>query len=607
LFFSVFRGKLESEQSGFPFMIFIQRAEENPLAGIMRKKVRGVALKKLPIGVESFRTFFTDDYYLVDKTGFIVELMQEKGIVNLFTRPRRFGKSLNMDMLKTFFEVGTDASLFEGLKVSQEKELCEQCMGKFPVISITLKSVAGLTFESACNSLKSVIWNEAMRFPFLAESDCLNKQDKAKYTSLIELSPDGTSAMPMALVEEALQLLCKLLAKHYGTKPILLIDEYDVPLDKAFQAGYYDEMILLIRNLLGNALKTNPDLNFAVLTGCLRISRESIFTGLNNLKVHTITDTSYEEQFGFTDGEVREMLEYYGLSGQYDTAKEWYDGYRFGEINIYCPWDVINFCYDARKRKQLYPKNYWANTSGNGLVRRFIDKATALTKRELEMLVAGENVTKLISQELTYPELDKNIDNLWSVLFTTGYLTQRGTPDGRNYELVIPNMEIRELFVTQIQEWFKDTVSEDRGTMADFCAAFPAGDTEQIEKQLNAYLWKSISIRDTAVRLPYRENFYHGILLGILQYEDNWIVMSNTESGTGYSDILIETPEGIGIVLELKYAGDGNLPSHCEEALQQIEKKQYDATLIDDGMETIMKYGIAFYKKKCKVMLSGRT
>jgi hypothetical protein len=476
-------------------------------------------------------------------------------------------------------------------------------MGKFPVVSITLKSAAGLTFEAACSSLKNVIWNEARRFSFLEESDRLDEKDKNSYKSLIKLEKNGSVSMPMDVLEASLQMLCKLLAKHYGIKPILMIDEYDVPLDKAYQAGYYDEMISLIRNLLGNVLKTNADLNFAVLTGCLRISKESIFTGLNNLKVYTITDTNYAEYFGFTDDEVKEMLEYYGLSDRYDLVKEWYDGYRFGEVNVYCPWDVINFCFDARKTKQLYPINYWANTSGNGLVRSFIDKATALTKRELEKLVAGESVTKRISQELTYPELDKNIDNIWSVLFTTGYLTQQGTKDGRSYELVIPNMEIRELFVTQIQEWFKDAVSEDHRTLADFCAAFPAGDVEKIENQLNAYLWRSISIRDTSARLPYRENFYQGILLGILQYEENWIVLSNAESGTGYSDILIETPEGIGIVLELKYAENGNLQAHCEEALQQIEEKQYDAVLIDDGMDTILKYGISFYKKRCKVLL----
>jgi hypothetical protein len=563
-----------------------------------------LTLKKLPLGIEFFSEFFTDDYYYVDKTEFIAALLQNKGKVNLVTRPRRFGKSLNMDMLKTFFEIGTDASLFEDLKISQKKELCEQYMGKFPVVSVTLKSAAGLTFESACSSLKNVIWNEAMRFSFLKESDRLNEEDKDRYKSLINLDENGSvSSMPVDTLETSLQVLCKLLTKHYGISPILIIDEYDVPLDKAYQAGYYDEMISLIRNLLGNALKTNPDLNFAVLTGCLRISKESIFTGLNNLKVYTITDTNYASYFGFTDDEVREMLDYYGLSDRYDMVKEWYDGYRFGEINVYCPWDVINFCFDARLTKQLYPVNYWANTSGNGLVRLFIDKATALTKRELELLVAGESVTKRISQELTYPELDKNIDNIWSVLFTTGYLTQRGTTDGKSYDLVIPNREIRELFVTQIQEWFKDAVSEDHSTLADFCAAFPARDIEKIENQLNAYLWKSISIRDTSARLSYRENFYHGILLGILQYEDNWIVMSNTESGTGYSDILIETPEGIGIVLELKYAEDGNLQAHCQEALQQIEKKQYDAVLIDDGMDTILKYGISFYKKKCKVLL----
>jgi hypothetical protein len=561
-----------------------------------------VTLKKLPIGIENFSEFFTDDFYYVDKTGFIVELLQTWGKVNLFTRPRRFGKSLNMSMLKAFFEIGGEAAFFEGLRVLQEKELCEQYMGKFPVISVSLKSVDGLTFDSACTSLKFLIRMEAGRFSFLEKSSRLDEKDKIMYHALTAVEANGSSSMSMEAVEWSLQLLCKLLAKHYGCKPILLIDEYDVPLDKAYQAGYYDEMVLLIRNLLGNALKTNPDLQFAVLTGCLRISKESIFTGLNNLKVHTITDTSYEEYFGFTDDEVKEMLEYYGLSGQYDTAKEWYDGYRFGEINVYCPWDVINFCYDAGTTKQLHPKNYWANTSGNGLVRRFIDKATSLTKRELEHLVAGEAVTKQINQELTYPELDKNIENLWSVLFTTGYLTQQGSKDGRTYELVIPNLEIRELFVTQIQEWFRDTVSQDRSTIGRFCASFPAGDTEQIEKQMNTYLWNSISIRDTAVRSEYRENFYHGMLLGILQYEENWIVKSNVESGTGYSDILIETPEGIGIVIELKYAGDSDLKAHCEEALRQIEEKQYDAYLMDDGMESIIKYGIAFYKKKCKVI-----
>jgi hypothetical protein len=360
-------------------------------------------------------------------------------------------------------------------------------------------------------------------------------------------------------------------------------------------------MVSLIRNLLGNALKTNPDLQFAVLTGCLRISKESIFTGLNNLHVHTITDNSYEEYFGFTDEEVKKLLEYYGLSEHYATVKEWYDGYRFGNLDVYCPWDVINYCYDARVTPNLYPKNYWANTSGNGLVRRFIDKATSHTKQELEQLVAGEAVIKPVSQELTYPELEKSIDNLWSVLFTTGYLTQKTCVDGRSYELVIPNREIRELFVTQIQEWFRESLSQDSSTIDRFCAAFPAGDAQLIEKQMNKYLWNSISIRDTAVRSDRKENFYHGMLLGILQYAENWIIKSNVESGTGYSDILLETPEGIGVVIELKYAEDNNLNAHCEEALRQIEEKQYDAYLLDDGMETIIKYGIAFYKKKCRV------
>jgi hypothetical protein len=510
-----------------------------------------------------------------------------------------------MNMLKKFFEIGCDPSLFDGLKISQEKELCEAYMGQFPVISVTLKGVDGLNFDSAWEAMRTVIGNEAMNFQFLKDSPALTEEEKSLYCQMIrigEKTDDGMYGMSPDMLVNSFRTLSNLLAKHYGRKVIFLIDEYDVPLDKAFQAGYYNEMVSLIRNLFGNALKTNENLQFAVLTGCLRISKESIFTGLNNLKMHGITDSRYDEYFGFTDDEVKELLAYYGLSDRYQIVKEWYNGYQFGEASVYCPWDVINYCDEARWTKDLHPKNYWANTSGNAMVRRFIDKATAQTKREIEQLIAGESISKQVCQELTYHELDKSIDNLWSVLFTTGYLTQRGCTDGTHYDLCIPNREIRDLFVKEIREWFNDTSHSDHTTIEQFCAAFPQGETQAIEKQLNRYLWNSISIRDTAVKTELKENFYHGLLLGILQYEDSWYIRSNVESGLGYSDILIETADRIGIVIELKYADDSNLDAHCREALQQITEKQYNAQLIEDGMETIISYGIAFYKKSCKVM-----
>jgi hypothetical protein len=446
-----------------------------------------------------------------------------------------------------------------------------------------------------------VIGKEALRFQFLADSPKLSEADKKQYQALIQMEK-GTFAMKEPSLLTSLQTLSELLSRHYDRKVVLLIDEYDVPLDKAFQAGYYNEMVSLIRNLFGNALKTNENLQFAVLTGCLRISKESIFTGLNNLKVHGITDSRYDEYFGFTDDEVKELLAYYGLSDRYQIVKEWYNGYQFGEASVYCPWDVINYCDEARWTKNLHPKNYWVNTSGNAMVRRFIDKATVQTKREIEQLIAGESISKQVCQELTYHELDKSIENLWSVLFTTGYLTQRGCTDGTHYDLCIPNREIRDLFVKEIREWFNDTSHSDHTTIEQFCAAFPQGEAQTIEKQLNRYLWNSISIRDTVVKTELKENFYHGMLLGILQYEDSWYIRSNVESGLGYSDILIETADRIGIVLELKYADDSNLDARCREALQQIIEKQYNAQLIEDGMETIVSYGIAFYKKSCKVM-----
>ena len=524
---------------------------------------RGVEIvrKKLPIGIENFEEFFSEDFYYVDKTLFIKKLLQNWGKVNLFTRPRRFGKSLNMSMLKCFFELGIDPALFDGLKIAQEKSLCEKYMGRFPVISISLKSVDGRSFESASVALRTLIGNEARRFAFLRNSTNLSNDEKESYAQLTEVGPaqGGFYTMTEGMAAASLQTLSQLLEKHYGQKVILLIDEYDVPLDKAFQAGYYDEMVSLIRNLLGNALKTNNSLYFAVLTGCLRISKESIFTGLNNLKVHTISDVRYNEYFGFTNAEVDKLLEFYGLPAYKDTIRDWYDGYCFGDTDVYCPWDVINYCDELLAAPNTPPKNYWANTSGNDLIRRLLKKANLTTKNEVEELLNGGQITKRMKQELTYREVNDSIENVWSVLYATGYLTGKHVEqeDADIFRLWIPNGEIRKLFYELVEDWFREVTRSDMSRINRFCAAFPAGDTDTIQDMLNDYLWDSISVRDTAVRRNMKENFYHGMLLGLLRSQDSWLVKSNAETGEGYSDISIQTPERTGIVIELKYADDG--------------------------------------------------
>ena len=562
--------------------------------------------KKLPVGIENFKEFRSENFYYADKTGLIIDLLHSWGKVNLFTRPRRFGKSLNMSMLQSFFEIGCDRLLFDGLKIAQEKDLCEEYMGQFPVVSISLKDVGGLSFEAACSAIRSVVGNEAMRFQFLKESAALSEEEKERYKQLIEIDRNQTEvyAMSEAVFNVSLQTLSILLQKHYDKKVILLIDEYDVPLDKAFQAGYYDEMVSLIRSLFSSALKTNDSLYFAVLTGCMRISKESIFTGLNNLNVLSITDVHFDEYFGFTDSDVKKILSYYGLDSAYGTVKKWYDGYQFGNVSVYCPWDVIRYCYALLADRNALPEDYWSNTSSNSIVRRFIDKADKRTKNEIERLIDGETIIKEIRPELTYHELDSTIENLWSVLFTTGYLTQRGRENGRRYRLAIPNLEIRELFVYQIKEWFAETSKKDAPKLDSFCEAFPAGDASAVERLFNDYLWNAISIRDTFVAKERKENFYHGVLLGLLQYKENWLVRSNVESGEGYSDILVEVPESrIGVVIEIKYAEDDKLDIGCAKALCQIEEKKYESLLLADGMQTIRKYAIACFRKHCKVIL----
>ena len=558
--------------------------------------------KKLPVGIDDFGKLRREDFYYIDKTGLIRDLLNNWGEVNLFTRPRRFGKTLNMSMLKCFFEIGTDKTLFDGLAISQEAALCEEYMGKYPVIFISLKDVDGLRFEYARKRLIKKVGTEAERFRFLLNSDRLSVNEKEKYSALVALDK-GQYVMDEEMLTSSLEVLSSLLCRHYGKKAILLIDEYDVPLDKAFQHGYYNEMVLLIRGLFGQVLKTNEFLQFAVLTGCLRVSKESIFTGLNNFDVNSIVDVEHDEQFGFTDSEAQRLLEDYGLNERAGIVKEWYDGYRFGNANIYCPWDVIKYTKKLLADPYAEPEAFWINTSGNDLVKRFIDKADKTTQNEIERLIAGEAIEKAIRLDLTYNELDASIANLWSVLFTTGYLTQTGRAVNGVYKLVIPNREVREVFILQIQEWFKETTLADSARINRFCAAFPAGDVSTIQDMLHDYLWDSISVRDTAVRTSMKENFYHGMVLGLLRSQGNWLIQSNAETGEGYSDISVSTPARTGIVIELKYANDGDLEAACAEALKQIEEKKYAVGLQRQGMKTIIRYGIAFWEKECMVVM----
>ncbi len=551
---------------------------------------------KLPVGIENFEEIRKSGFYYIDKTRLIEQLLQNWGKVNLFTRPRRFGKTLNMSMLKSFFEIGTDSSLFEGLYISNNTELCNEYMGKYPVIFLSLKGVDGLTFSKSKEMLSEIIKEEADRHYYLKNSEKLTQEDRISFQSILTGTDEN--------IENSLKTLSRFLYKHYDRKTIIIIDEYDVPLDKAFQNGYYKEMVALIKGIFGQALKTNDFLQFAILTGCLRISKESIFTGLNNFEVLSILNVQYDECFGFTDAEVRKILKDYGLSAHYADMKEWYDGYRFGNTDIYCPWDVIRYSKSLCMDEEAKPEDFWSNSSGNAIVRRFIDKADASTKNEIERLIAGEYIEKEISQELTYEELDDKIENLWSVLFTTGYLTQQGRTDDDRYRLAIPNKEIRNLFIKKVREWFRDASKNDGKALEEFCNAFIQKNSQKIEQLFGDYLWNTINIRDTAVAKEKKENFYHGILLGLLGYKSNWIIKSNAESGTGYSDILIEAPDNrTGIVIELKYAENGNMDKACLDAIKQIEEKDYVGRLKQDGMRNFISYGIACYKKDCKVML----
>lgn len=559
---------------------------------------------KLPVGIEDFQEIRRNGFYYIDKTGLIEQLLDSWGKVNLFTRPCRFGKSLNMSMLRYFFEIGTDMTLFNGLHIMQRKDLCDEYMGRFPVVFLTLKGVDGLTFEKATNKLIKIVALEAERFIFLKNSDKLTDNEKQRYCALVKMQ-DGKYAMDEDTLESALQTLSELLYRHYGQKVVILVDEYDVPLDKAYQNGYYKEMVSMIRSLFGEALKTNEFLQFAVLTGCLRVSRESIFTGLNNFKIFSITDARFDEQFGFTEDEVGKMLKDYHLEEHLAEMKEWYDGYHFGDADIYCPWDVINRVDDLCDTPEAKPKCYWINSSGNALVKRFVSIANRTTQDEIEHLIAGEPIEKSVRLDLTYDEIDKSIDNIWSVLFTTGYLTQADMTEQGAYKLVIPNKEVRTVYISQIQEWFKQKIADNTEQMAHFWKAIEDGNAEIIEQYLNQTLSNTISVFDTKAPEMEKENSYHTFLAGMLTGNTDWVVKSNVEAGEGFADIIIkpQNPDD-GIIFELKCSKEASgLDKACERAIKQIGDRRYLEYLKNDGRHNMIFYGIAFYKKRCKVVV----
>ena len=560
-------------------------------------------MRMLPVGVDSFEKIRKNNYYYVDKTNLIEQIIQNLPEVSLYTRPRRFGKSLNMSMLKSFFEIGADSALFDGLYIANNKKLCEEHMGKYPVIFLSLKSVEGNDYESAKRKLIELIAQEAERFPFLSESDGLSENDKINYSTLVDMK-NGRYSLNDDHLSSSLRILSDLLNKYYGKKVIILIDEYDVPLDKAFTNGYYKQMVSLMRSFLGDALKTNLSLQFAVLTGCLRISKESIFTGINNFNVLSIIDDNFDEEFGFTDKEVKELLAYYHLEDKFEEMKEWYDGYHFGNSEIYCPWDVINHTYRLVANHNARPQSYWINTSGNDLVKRFIDKANKTTRNEIETLIACESVEKNLNLELTYEDIDKSIDNLWSVLFTTGYLTYTGITESGAYNLVIPNKEVREVFKVQIQEWFKEQIFSNTDQLNEFWDAMEHGKADKVQNYLNRILSNSISVYDTKDSRFGKESSYHALLVGLLAGNDNWLVKSNVEAGDGFADIIVETDDpDKGLVIELKYSDEtSGMENACIKALNQIQEKRYYEYLKNDGITDILYYGISFCRKRSKVM-----
>lgn len=559
---------------------------------------------KLPIGIDDFKKIRESDFYYVDKTKLIEKLINNCGKVNIFTRPRRFGKSLNMSMLKCFFEIGTDIDLFDNLYISSNKELCKKYIGKYPVISLTLKDIEGLNFNEAFKRFSELIGHEANRFDFLLDSDKLSSNDKERYGSLIALN-NGKYSMNKRTLVNSLELLSSLLYKHYNQRVIILIDEYEAPLYKAFNNGYYDEMVSLIMSMYANALKGNEALEFAVLTGCLRLPQKIIYGGFNNFRYLSILDFRFNDTFGFSENEVKELLAYYNQDDYFEETKKWYDGYRFGDVDIYCPWDVINYVDLLNISSNKTPQPFWINTSSNDLVKRFIYMADKKTRDDIERLVVGEVIEKEIHQELTYDEIDKSIDNLWSVLFTTGYLTQVGVNEDGFFKLKIPNEEIRTVYKKQIREWFNTTIQEDTNSLNKLWNDFKNGNCEEIENYLNKTLDNTISIFDTKSHDGKKEYAYHMFLTGVLSTNRNWIVKSNLESGDGFADLIIETDNyNSGIVVEIKHSLTyEGMSDSCLEAINQIKDKRYDTYLKNEGRNDILIYGIAFCKKRSKVVV----
>lgn len=560
--------------------------------------------KKIPIGIDDFKKIRESVFYYVDKTKLIENLIKNCGKVNIFTRPRRFGKSLNMSMLKCFFEIGTDTSLFNDLYISNNIKLCEKHLGKYPVISLTLKNIDGLNFNEALNGFVEIIGHEAERFDFLLDSDRLSPSDKERYGSLIAIN-NGKYSMDKRMLVTSLESLSYLLYKHYNQRVIILIDEYETPLYNAFNSGYYDEMVSLIMSMYANALKRNEALEFAVLTGCLRLPQRIIYGGFNNFRYLSILDSRFNDSFGFTENEVKDLLTYYNYEEYFPETKQWYDGYRFGDIDIYCPWDVISYVDLLNISSNKTPQSFWINTSSNDLVKRFIYMADKTTRDDIERLVAGEVIEKEVHLELTYDEIDNSIDNLWSVLFTTGYLTQVGVNDNGYYKLKIPNEEIRTVYKKQIREWFNTTIQEDSNSLNKLWDDFKDSNCEGIENYLNKTLDNTISIFDTKSHNGKKEYAYHMFLTGILSTNRNWIVKSNLESGDGLADLIIETDNyNNGIVIEIKHSLTyDDMNNSCLEALNQIKDKRYDTYLRNEGRNDILIYGIAFCKKRCKVVV----
>ncbi len=573
---------------------------------------------KLPMGIEDFERIRQDGFYYVDKTGLIRDLLENIAYVNLFTRPRRFGKTLNMSMIKHFFEIGSDCTLFDGLEISRETELCDKYQGKFPVISISLKNAEGDTFDKARKKLQSIIGNEAVRFSFLADSGNLNKTERQQYTKLIELNETGSFAMSDELLENSLLMLSRFLQKHYEQKTIILIDEYDVPLDKAYQAGYYDTMVNFIRTLFGQALKTNSSLYFAVLTGCIvsafaepseeasllhGTGRESIFTGLNNFNVYTIKDVRYREYFGFTDKEVRQMLAYYGFTGQYGAVKDWYDGFTFGKRkDIYNPWSITKYLDTGEF------KSYWANTSSNLLVDKLIREGEPDIKIAMEALLCDGQIETEIDEEIIFEQLGDNSVAVWSLLLSTGYLKVVCAPVNESdniYHLSLTNFEVKRMFRRMIQGWFGRKTTK----YSDFIKALLADDVDYMNQYMNQIALKTFSSFDSGKKpseLSEPERFYHGFVLGLMiDLADRYQIKSNRESGFGRYDVMLEPLEGgqPAYVLEFKVRNarrEKNLEETVREALRQIDERDYDAELTCKGFpkEKIRHYGFAFEGKR---------